>query len=120
MGLGRICKLLLISVTLLILVTGCRPSPFEEARQLVPIGTRRDDAIRILGETAWYHQPCPLAVSIDDLFFFGSRKYDKADVVIVSSEPIDDIYVVYLVSSFEPYAWHTAYRDCLQRDMFED
>ena len=120
MSRGQIYKLLLISVALLILVTACRPSPLEEARELVPIGTPRDDAIRILSETAWYHQPCPNVITIDDLFFFGSRKYDKADVVIVRSEPVEEVFILYDISSFEPYAWHAAYRDCIQRHMVED
>ncbi len=120
MGLARTFKLSLTFIALFVLIAACGPSPLEEARELVPIGTPRDDAIRILSETSWYHQPCPNVITIDDLFFFGSRKYDRADVVIVRSEPVEGIFIVYDISSFEPYAWHAAYRDCLQRNMFED
>ncbi len=107
------------TLTLLVLLAACHASPLEEARKKVPIGTPREEAIRILNEEAWYHQPCPNQVTIDDLFFFGSHKYDEAEVVIVGSEPIDGVFVVYDVSSFESYAWHTAYQDCLQRDRFD-
>ena len=62
----------------------------------------------------------PYRITIDDLFFFGSHKYDKAEVVIVTSEPIAGVFVVYDLGSFEPYAWHAAYQDCLQRKQFED
>lgn len=116
----RTRQLLRAAFPLFLLAIACRPSPLEEARKQVPIGTRRDDAIRILSETAWYHQPCPNRVTIDDLFFFGSHRYDKAEVVIVGSEPIDGVFVVYDIGSFEPYAWHATYQDCLQRDRFED
>lgn len=105
---------------LVLLATTCRASPLEEARKQVPIGTPREEAIRILSEKSWYHQPCPNRVTIDDLFFYGSHKYDEAEVVIVSSEPVDGVFVVYDLGSFETYAWHAAYKDCLQRDRFED
>jgi len=109
-----------ILVALVFLLVACRPNPLEEARRQVPIGTLREDAIAILSKTSWYHQPCPNRVTTDDLFFYGSQKYDKADVVIVVSEPKDGVFVVYQISSFESYAWHAAYQDCLQRDRFEE
>jgi hypothetical protein len=112
-------KKVVIVMILVCALVACHQNPLEEAREQVPIGTTREDAISILGEASWYHQPCPSSVTIDDLFFFGSHEYDKADVVIVRSEPKNGIYVVYGVSSFESYAWHTAYADCLQRDKFE-
>lgn len=106
---------------LLLLMASCYSSPLEEARQQVPSGTLRDAAINILSERAWYHQACPNRVTVDDLFFFGSHKYDKAEVVIVNSEPVNGVFVVYQVGSFdEANAWHAAYRDCLQRERFED
>jgi hypothetical protein len=104
---------------LVLLVAACRPSPLEEARKQVPVGTPREDAIKILSEKAWYHQECPNRVTIDDLFFYGSHRYDQAEVVIVRSEPVNGVFVVYDLGSFEPYAWHAAYQDCLQRDRFE-
>lgn len=107
-------------ILMVLLATACYTSPLEEARKQVPIGTRREDAIRILSEKAWYHQECPNRVTIDDLFFFGSHRYDEAEVVIVRSEPVDAVFVVYDLGSFEPNAWHAAYQDCLQRDRFED
>ena len=107
------------ALLLVLVVAGCRPSPLEEARKQVPIGTPREDAVRILSEKAWYHQECPNRITIDDLFFYGSHKYDEAQVVIVASEPVDGVFVVYDIGSFESYAWHAAYQDCLQLDKFE-
>ncbi len=110
----------LAALLLIILTTGCYVSPLSRAREQVPIETTRSDAIRILNDQAWYHQECPNRITIDDLFFFGSRSYDDAQVVIVGSEPIDGEYIVYIISSFEANAWHAAYQDCLQRDRFEE
>jgi hypothetical protein len=111
---------------LLFLVASCYTSPLDEARKQVPAGTLRDDAIRVLTEKAWYHQPCPNLVggeleTITDLFFFGSHKYDKADIVIVTSKPVNGIFVVDGdLGSFEPYLWQAVYQDCIQRERFED
>ena len=102
------------------LLTACQPHPTERAAQQVPYGTPRDDAVEILSQEAWYHQPCRRGVSIKDLFFYGSHRYDKADIVIVDSSPRDEGYEVVRISTFESYAWHTAYRDCIDRGMFED
>lgn len=115
-----------VVILLVTLVAGCYSSPLEEARKQVPVGTLRDDAIRILSEKAWYHQPCPNLVggkleTITDLFFFGRHKYDQADIVIVKSKPVNGVFVVGDdLGSFEPYVWHAVYRDCLQREHFED
>lgn len=109
-----------ILILLIVLVAACRSSPLEEARKQVPIGMLRDDAVRILSEKAWSHQPCPNRITIDDIFFYGSHKYDKAEVVIVGSEPKEGVFVVYDIGSFESYAWQAAYRNCIQRDKFED
>lgn len=104
---------------LLLLVTACQ-SPLDKARDLVSVGDLRKDAIEILNEEAWYHQPCKNQSSIDDLFFYGDQHYDKADIVIVTSILVDGEYTVDGISSFEPYAWHTAYADCIDRDRFKD
>lgn len=113
-------RIIAILLVLAVLVAACRSSPLEEARKQVSIGMRRDDAIKILSEKAWYHQPCPNRITIDDLFFYGSRRYDTAELVIVGSEPKDEVFIVYDIGSFESYAWHAAYQDCIQRNIFED
>ena len=104
---------------LIALAAGCRqrPTAVETARSQVPIGTRREEAIETLGATAWYHQPCWDRI---DLFFYGSHNYDRAEIVILSSKLVDGVYVVDSIDGFEPNAWHTAYRDCIQRERFED
>lgn len=103
----------------LLLVTACRANPLQRARELVSVGDLRKDAIEILNSEAWYHQPCENRSSIDDLFFYGDQHYDKADIVIVTSILEDGEYWVSEISSFEPYAWHTAYADCIDRDRFK-
>lgn len=113
-------RTVIMLIVLAMLIAACQSSPLEEARKQVPIGTLRDDAIKILSEKAWYHQPCPNRITIDDLFFYGSHQYDEAEVVIMGSEPKDGMFVVYDIGSFESYAWHAAYQDCIQRDKFED
>ena len=109
-----------ILLGLFFLLVACKAAPLEEARELVDVGDLRADAIVVLGTEAWYHQPCRNRSSIDDLFFYGSQKYDKADIVIVTSTLKNEEYRVSQISSFEPYAWHTAYRDCIDRNRFED
>ena len=120
--LGRTYEMIQCAVlTLLVmLLAACRISPLEQARDRAPIGTQREDAVAILSEKAWYHQECPNQRTIDDLFFYGSHSYDEAEVVIVRSEPVEGVFVVYDLSSFESYAWHTAYQSCIQRDKFEE
>ena len=103
----------------LLLVTACRANPLDRARELVSVGDTRKDAIEILGSESWYHQPCENRSSIDDLFFYGDRHYDKAVIVIVTSTLAEGEYRVSGIGSFEPYAWHTAYADCIDRDRFE-
>lgn len=109
-----------VSVALLMLLSACQPHPLNRAREEVPIGMSRDQAIEILSQEAWYHQPCPNQITIDDLFFYASRQFSKAQVVIVRSEPINEVYVVYDLGTFdESNAWRAAYRDCLKLEMFE-
>ena len=105
---------------LLFILVACHPDPLEQAEKQVSVGMAREEAIEILSCEAWYHQPCEHRSSIDDLFFYGDHRYDKADIVIMTSVKKDDAYEVVNLSSFEPYAWHTAYADCIQRDRFED
>lgn len=116
-------KRLVAPICVVFLVAACRAHPLEWARQQVSIGTSREEAVRILGDQAWYHQPCGDQDNndvIEDLFFYGDHRYDKADIVIVTSVIEGGAYRVVRISSFESYAWHTAYKDCIQRDKFED
>lgn len=102
------------------MLVGCKVAPLEEARDLVDAGDLRDDVVVALGEKAWYHQPCQYPSSIVDLFFYNSHEYDKADIVIVTSLLEDEEYRVSNIGSFEPYVWHSTYRDCIDRTEFED
>ncbi len=117
--LAKVGLALMLLVSLLLLAA-CQPHPLERAREQVPIGITREEAIAILNQEAWYHQPCPNRITIDDLFFYTSRRFKKAQVVIVQSEPVEGEYRVYDIGTFdEPNAWRAAYRDCLQMDLFE-
>jgi hypothetical protein len=90
----------------------------EEAVEIVKPDMTREQAIELLAPEAWYHQPCQLKVTLNDLFFYDSRDYDKAYLVIVSSQLQDNRHEVTGVSTLEPYAWHTAYSQCIEREKF--
>jgi hypothetical protein len=100
---------------------GCKSytNPLIESRTLIPVGTSRDEAIRVLSEKSWYYQDCTHGGSGSDLFFFGSHKYDEAFIVIVSYDRFDDNRSVSSLFGFEYYAWQTAYADCIDKNRFE-
>ncbi len=88
---------------------------------MVKPGTPRDKAVEMLNEYVWYYQPCPNLNSIDDLFFYGSRSYRTTDMLIVTSIMSGTLYVVHEIGTFdEPNAWHSAYRDCIKKERFDD
>lgn len=105
-------------------VTSCAnlpKGPLGQASEVIAIGTPRDVAIQQVPDGYWYHEECSFSDQvIDDLFFYGSHSYDKAQIVIVVSERMDDVFRVKQIADFEPNAWHTAYASCIDRDKFED
>jgi hypothetical protein len=105
---------------LILLMVACQATSLEKAREIVSVGDAREDAIAALESGAWYYQPCENQHSIDDLFFYGSHDYDHAEVVIVSSALEEGKYRVYLISTLETNAWHTAYRPCIDRTRFSE
>jgi hypothetical protein len=114
-GVGRSC-LLVLSLCMLV---ACRQDPLAAPSMQVKIGMARDEVISVLRPQTWYYQPCPNEGSIDDLFFFGSHSWDKASLLIVRSARDGQKYRVKDISSFdEANAWHTAFRECLQRNRF--
>ena len=119
---ARCPRLWLFIAIVLLACVSCHHSPVYDARENIPIGTPRNEAILTLIKDAWYYEPCVETAekSATDLFFFGSHKYDKAEIVIVRSRFIDDVFQVQQISSFENYAWQSAYADCIQCEMFED
>lgn len=91
------------------------------ARELVPIGATREQAIRAPDSDSWYHAICLYKTTISQVFFFGSRHWDKAELVDVGSGPVGDEFLLYDLSSFdEPNAWHTAYARCVSLSRFEE
>lgn len=112
----------------LLLLTACesRVMPYEKYKEIILPGQEREEAIKGLQEAAWYHQACPRGTPtakdffVADLFFFGSHKYDKAEILIVVSYPKENKLIVDHLGTFEPNAWQTGYADCIQRDQFEE
>ena len=113
-------KKTIVLFCLLFLVTACQASPLDKARELVSVGDLRKDAVEILKEEAFYHQPCQYQSLIKDLFFYGDQHYDKADIVIVTSDLADGEHRVIGIGSFETYLWQNIYEDCIDRDRFKD
>lgn len=109
----------LVLLAVLAIVIGC--SSWEMAMNDIKPGMLRSEVVSRLASEAWYHQPCPRGSVIEDLLFFGSHQYDHAQIVIVTSIPDSTGEMkVDRVSTFENYAWQSAYSDCIQRDRFED
>lgn len=97
------------------------PDPFSFAQRWFGIGTAREEAIVALGRHTWYHQPCVENAKIVDLFFYGNRHYDGAVVLILSSEASDGSYRVTDIRFWdEAVYWQNEYKDCIDRDRFED
>jgi hypothetical protein len=111
-------KRLAIVISALFVITSCQPNPLERVKQQVSIGMIREEALEAVNGNSWYHQFCPNKNSIDDLFFFGDHRYNKASVVIVTSTMEGGVYRVAQVSSLETQAWQTAYQDCIEKDRF--
>jgi len=105
------------SLLIAFLITACMPHPVYEANEIVPLGSTRETAIRtLINAGSWYHQPCPNKYSIDDLFFYGEQKLNRAQLVIVTS--LDG--VVQQVGTLEDAdAWLAAYNDCINREYFD-
>jgi hypothetical protein len=116
----------LVGIVLLCCITcqllGCKPytDPLIEARALVPIGTPRDETIKILSARSWYYQDCTRGGGGSDLFFFGSHKYEKAFIVIVNYNGSHRSgFTVGAIGSLENYAWHAPYADCIDQSRFD-
>lgn len=78
-----------------------------------------EEVFDTLSEQSWYHQPCPRPSFDVDLFFFGSREYERAKIIIVTSEKRgSDRHIRNIGTYDEPNAWQTSYRNCIQKDRF--
>ena len=106
---------------LLLFFVSCHRHPVFDARDRIPIGTLRAEAFAILAPQSWYFETCYESEErVEDIFFFGSHKYDDAEIVIVASALEDGWFRVKSIGSFENYIWHTTYSDCIDRERFED
>jgi hypothetical protein len=81
----------------------------------------RDQALNIMSKDAWYSAQCSNSDTWrTDVYFYGSKDWDRAEIVILFSELADGRFRVEQVATFdEPNVWHTAYRDCVDRGVFE-
>lgn len=111
----------LICISLLLSLVACGADYVRIAQERIPLGTPRGEAIEILLEETWYHQPCLNAYSIDDLFFFGSHTYEQAQIVIVRSRSEEELgYRVTHIGGFDNRAWQAAYQNCIDRSKFQE
>ena len=96
------------------------PHPLERARDLVAVGDSREKAIELLAADAWYHQPCTINEdSGTDLFFYGSRGYDRAQVVIINSRLQNGELQVSQIATCPRYIWQSHYFNCIDEKRFE-
>ncbi len=112
----------LVYLAALVVITGCsNASSWEKAMEETKPGMARSEVVAKLTAEAWYYQPCPRRSHTEDLFFFDSHQYDRARIVIVAYRPDSTGELkVDSVATFDDYAWHAPYADCVQRDKFED
>lgn len=105
---------------LLFLMFACADPYWVQERDKVKVGMTRDEAIGILNENSWSHQPCSFNEEIThDLFFFGDHHYDRAIAVDISSD--NESGKVIRVETFrEPNTWHATYSICIDRTQFQD
>lgn len=113
----------LICIVVLLMLTSCSidesVTPLTEARTAVPIGTRREEAIRILSEKAWLYQDCTIYTGREDLFFFGSHNYRWAYIVIVRYDgDSKEQFTVRKISSLESGWWQGSYSYCIDESRF--
>jgi hypothetical protein len=83
---------LLLVVSFIFLFVGCGPYiTLTWAREQLLVGTLRPQVIEVLGKVSWYHQACIYKDEVvEDLFFYGSHKYDQAEVFIVDYKKLGE------------------------------
>jgi hypothetical protein len=116
--------ILLELIIMLFMVTAClvkeSVTPLTEARTAVPVGTSREEAIRILSEKAWLYQDCTILEGITDLFFFGSHTHQRAYIVIVRYDGENkEQFIVKDISSLESGWWQGSYSYCIDESKFD-
>ena len=108
---------------LLLLLAACTesPHPLDVARDTVraklPIGMPIEEAVALVDE-AWHHAECPYSEygeSAYHLFFFGSRDFGGAEVVIVEAKGPHDDQVVAWIGTVDDSRRGMIY-DCIEPD----
>lgn len=92
------------------------PDPLTNVRAKISIGTNRDQALELLSDAQRHIECWYPSNRVDDLFFYGSSNMDEAYVVIIGSEVISGQLRVWNIGSYEKYALHAQYDDCINRD----
>jgi hypothetical protein len=83
----------------------------------VPIGTTRDETLKILSD-AWYRADCRYSNGEGpELFFFGDKNPKKALLIEVSYKSVDNVLLVDNIGSLENDMLHL-YGDCIPSDVF--
>jgi len=123
--LARVAAFIILLTVVALLAAGCEDAlsaRLHRAQRLIPPGTPREEAVAILGRDSWYHQECRYSAgSVTDLFFYGSRRWDEATILIVGSTFRDGQFRVTGIGTFADAApWQATFANCVQRDRFED
>lgn len=95
--------------------------PVRKLREQLPEGTLRGEAIELIQDEIqpWYHQVCIRGSSTHDLFFYGSRKYDEAEAIVVISIEVEGGQLrIFPVAATEQGDWKASYRDCVDSNRF--
>ncbi len=109
-------RLAALAIVGLLCVQCIQETPLGLAQARVPIGTARHSALAILERHAWAHAPCGWSATGGvDLFFFGSRSLDEAEVIGLQSTPKGSGFAVETIERFEPAAWQAAYGGCVEQ-----
>ena len=103
---------------LLLLQTACTQSehPYYTARARIPIGMPIEEAAALLDE-AWHHAACPYneyGEFANHLFFFGSRDFGRAEVVMIRAMGPQDDQVVAWIGTVDE-SLRVGYEDCIER-----
>lgn len=89
------------------------------AQSRIKLGDERTIAIEKLPE-AWFHRYCSSgANNAIDIFFFGSRRQQHVEVVVITYEIQDGKALVKYLGSLENYML-VAYSDCIPPGTFEE
>ena len=120
------CRAMWVGLLSLLLM-GCAASPpapntaYWRYKQQYAPGTDTTEVVEAIKDDAWAYVPCfQDDTSRIDLFFFDSKSYDEANIVIVRSLLHNNTWEVDSIGTFdESNAWQAAFSNCIDRKMFD-